>query len=594
MKSINFKDILTKTAVLTTFFICLILPLKFGSLANIPEQPLIYPSNFIEMILLVWPVPYFPFLAAVAFLLSLSVSFTSAGTARKVFFISIAALAFTSLFGFLRASVYDYALIQTSHIFSLSLFGFAAGIILSSRNEYKQAFQAAIFAGAICSLISGYYQYFAGFEEVRQFAAQQELYSGAKFVSGNFATRLYESRVSASFTLCNNFAGYLVLVFPLCLWLVWDFCKRVDPPKLARMIFIPLVSIAFLFILYQTGSRAAMLSLIAGSGISFLILPFNRKLRLLALSGSVATIIAGALAVYLSHRGFLSMSVRIDYFEAAIKMFLANPLTGTGWGDFFHEYMKIKHFMTDEAPRTPHNIVLAFASQCGIAGLLAILLFLATPLIAGVSAIHRSFTRDGKVDFLKTSLLVGLIGWTLHSLSDVNLQVPASVCIFIMMSFILFDIPETKAPERNFRIILTAVGIAMLIYSLFAGMKVLSRELAFYELQNLCDPRFKTREDFARLSEEEVLRVLKNAVTVAPESPFPWATAADFMMSKGKFSSAEDFYLEASKRSPERPSFYFSLYRVQKLEGKYQDAAENLKKAIELFPNNPKYKNLQE
>ena len=64
------------------------------------------------------------------------------------------------------------------------------------------------------------------------------------------------------------------------------------------------------------------------------------------------------------------MEVRADYIARASEMMLANPLCGTGWGDFFHDYTKIKKIDSAEAPHTPHNFLLALGSQCGFPGFL--------------------------------------------------------------------------------------------------------------------------------------------------------------------------------------------------------------------------------
>ena len=131
--------------------------------------------------------------------------------------------------------------------------------------------------------------------------------------------------------------------------------------------------------------------------------------------------------------------------------------------------------------------------------------------------------------------------------------------------------------------------LPVLSVTLWQGGRLIKTERAFTALNNLCDFRFKTREEAASITPEQVNNALKKCIENSPRSPFPWATAADFMVPHGFTPQAEAYYKEAVKRSPERPSFYYRLYLIQFNQGKFREAETNLKKARELFPKNNKY-----
>src|SRR3546814_17634841 len=62
--------------------------------------------------------------------------------------------------------------------------------------------------------------------------------------------------------LPNNLAAHLVLVLPPALYLVWDWAKRVDPPRPSQIILTSLCAIAGIPLLLLPGSRAALVALI--------------------------------------------------------------------------------------------------------------------------------------------------------------------------------------------------------------------------------------------------------------------------------------------------------------------------------------------
>ena len=286
------------------------------------------------------------------------------------------------------------------------------------------------------------------------------------------------------------------------------------------------------------------------------------------------------------------MTVRFDYFRAAWEIFTDNPLTGTGWGDFFHEYMKIKTVISDEAPHDPHNFILAFASQTGVAGLLASAGFLFYPAGALRKKVRAGWS--GLVSFfsLESMAFIGWTAWALHTLSDINFEVPGTVATALLIVFAALapERSEETAKRKPLKYLWLLLCVFIAVSSIYGSWRALKAETAFYELQELCDYRLKTPEEFSKISTDEVNRALYRSVDLIPSSPFPWATAADFMWMKKRPDLTLMYYKEANKRSPERPSFYFRLYLFNRMLGNDDEAARNLQKAKELFPNNPQYK----
>lgn len=603
VKNNKFRELLAKPVRVIEFIsvaLVFILPLKFASLAALPESPLFYPDNPFAWIIISWPTILFYMLAgllllAVTILLP-PVKFRK--TPAMIFAFLWIFLAPVSLIGMINASSYEYVIYQVTHIFGIACFIMTIYRLLENNPSLKNLYIGAAVLGIFFSCFDGVYQLTTGFEETKKYVYEQESASAVKAIEGNLKQRLEENRVFAAFSLCNSFAAHLILMIPLCFWALWRFCGTVDPPKTARMIFIPPFMILMLAMLYFTGSRAAILAFVASIAITFLFAAPNKRVRNYILLSMPFIAAGGLLFIYL-FKGFPSVSVRVDYYYSAFKMFLNHPFIGTGWGDFFHEYMKIKMTpLSDEAPHTPHSIVMSFASQTGIIGLTAALLALFYPAYL----LLKKLTADAKNKnylTLNNAVFMGFFAWALHSLTDINLQVAATVCTAVLL-LILAGLPEQETaaesiPFQNrkssmlFPVFFIVIAISLSIVTIANSDKLIRHELAFYKLQNLCDLKFKTKEDLAKITVADVKEQLKECVEIAPWSAFVWANAADFMMYKNLPYAAEDYYKEASKRSPERPSFYYRLYLIQNYLGKKQEAEINYQKAVELFPNNPKY-----
>ena len=581
------------TLLLTELFIVFILPMKFASISCLPEVAMLYPDTVFEWILISWSPALFPVVSGVLLLITALVLPPPEFHHKNAVVIVLiwAALAFSSFIGIINASCYDYAIYEIVHLFGIAAFLLSAFVLLDRYPDFKYLFVIAIIAGTLCSCFEGIYQLTAGFEETKRFAYQQEISSGIKFVTGNFQSRLYERRVFAGFSLCNSFAAHIILTLPLCIWGIWKFAGNVEPPRLSKAVFTPPVLILLLIMLYFTGSRAAVLSLFLVIFLLFIIMPMPKKLRIGIIAVIPLLVCAGLAAVYFG-RGISSMSVRLDYSLAAIKMFLQHPFAGTGWGDFFHDYMRIKLTPTDEAPHDTHNMILTFASQVGFAGLLLSAAALLFPIWLGLK---KTIARIREKDYLSldTAIFAGWTAWALHSLSDINIQIPATVATALVMLMIMTVGDTRQQTSTEFKKIRLAswyiLILSTLLVTLWQGGRLIKTEHAFSALNNLCDFRFKTKEEAVTITPEQVNSALKKCTDLSPYSPFPWATAADFMISHGLPFQAEAYYKEAVKRSPERPSFYYRLYLIQFNQGNFKDAGENLKKARERFPLNKKY-----
>jgi len=618
-------------------FIIFLLPLKFGGIVGVPEV-IFFPDSLITWFIFTWPVLMFPAISALLLLLAAVLASGPRLNFRLAISLIWVFLALASLIGYVNASTKDFPILEIAHLLGIASFCLAVYFLVESRPDMKDLLINAIVLSAVFSAFMGLQQLLWGFRETLDYVYQQELKTGLK-TTANLQNRLGQTRVYSPFTICNSLAAHLVLTIPLCILMIWKsatvlksviamsvtivflslagYCGQLGfvllatawaaavlvtlfkfPEKHTRRISFALCLLcaALMFtILYFTGSRGAVLAFGLAIAVSAAIFPFNLKIRIACAISVIAATSAGLYFIN-AGRHLDSMRVRLDYFSVALKIFKENILLGTGWGDFFHKYTMLKSFPGTEAPHTSHNFILDFASQAGIVGLSASLAAILFPLIL---ILLKTKKKTALPDFaLNFALILGWTAWTLHSLSDINIQVPGTVATALLMIMLLkpddtdSTIDLSPARRRMFSIVLKTAACLLAASTLCISAKRLSGEFYMWELIQLCEPSISTQGSHEPATQSQIETALKNAVGEIPYSPFPWATAGNYTQASRNWTMTEIFYANALALSPERSSFYHHLATAQIMQGKKQEALENMRKACILFPNSAEYKDL--
>ena len=575
--------------------ITLLLPLKFGTLAGLPEVSGYYPADAFSWMIITWPAISFPMVSGGMLLLALAVFPVRFQDSRVAFNVTALWLlvAFVSILGSVNAGTMDYVIVYVVHIFGFAAFGAAVWLMLSTLPEFKKVVFWSIFIGAVLTALSGIEQMFSGFEETRKFVENQEQQYGNS-VSGDLKSRIWDSRVFSTFASSSSLAGYMLMVMPLCFFLCWRLCGRIEPSKISRSVFMPLLALLMGTVFAATSSRGAFFSLVMACVIFIMIFPVRKNIRIAVFVLVPLVIIVGSLYIAYAGSGFHSMLVRFDYVYTSFLMFLSHPWAGTGWGDFFHDHMRLKLTVSKEAAHTAHNILMDFLGQTGIAGFVACLAAIVYPVVKIAGKIYDT-ARNSLYASLDSYVIFGLIAYFVHSLIDVNLQIPASMATaIVLMVAVMSPDEKVKAPKKPAAALAVnlSAAVVMLVAGLTAacgGFHLLKADYAFSRLSDLCSPQGKSREEYFSVTPEQVKRELVNCIEVRPYSPFPWAAAADFMLARGYPDTAEDFYNKSRERSPERSFIYYRLYMLQRAQGRDAEAQHNLEIARKLFPNNSDY-----
>ena len=282
-------------------------------------------------------------------------------------------------------------------------------------------------------------------------------------------------------------------------------------------------------------------------------------------------------------RGALSMYVRFDYVQAAARMMLKHPLTGTGWGDFLHDYSIFRLWRDKEAPHSPHNMLMLFGSQCGVAGFLAAFAVLAYPVVEACRQIRRTDWRDLKDVFALVPAFSCLV-LSAGTLLDIGFETTAYSGVLIAFSLLVLlrDMPPSLRPwlQPGWRkrpddvkaleapSLLTTFALPALFFMFVAfgtAAEFFRAERAYSALLGELNPEysFEHQNDPGYIPPlDRVRTLLREAVKVAPESPFPWNAAADYMFATGETKKAMTAIDQVIELDPLQSAHYVKRARM--------------------------------
>jgi hypothetical protein len=138
-------------------------------------------------------------------------------------------------------------------------------------------------------------------------------------------------------------------------------------------------------------------------------------------------------------KGATSVSARFDYWHAALQTVRSHPVFGTGPGTFAIPYEDLRP-PSAEPTRLVHNDYLEQASDSGLPAFAFYALFIVGTIISSFPA---------RQDWLAFSLWLGILGWSLQSLMEFGLYIPALAWpAFAFMGWLLAVRQNTDKTER--------------------------------------------------------------------------------------------------------------------------------------------------
>ena len=437
----------------------------------------------------------------------------------------------------------------------------------------------------------------------------------------------YMARASGFYSCPNHLAGFLEIVLPMALGLIFWSRWRLAGKILAG--FVAVVCVAGLM---MSASRGGYVSAAAGLfAFAMLSLWLARHwlrrdvwwgtiimLVLAAIGGSWVALSAVRSSDMLTHRvqaAGIDVPVRLGLWRAAIKQFQLSPIIGTGSGTYTYYGRQFRDDTVQGDPLFAHNDYLHLLAEYGLIGVAGFALFLAVHLrsswkfladvLAGrtVDAEREEpgFHGDNSVA-LTVGALSGIVAIAFHSISDFNLHIPANTLVMAFLFGSLANpfgvlIPEAKAGLERTRAFLRRVPLALPALGLWLAAAALPR----WPAENFADKAKVLLSDFRSWDDPGIARQAGEFAALAierdPKNPDNYLSLGDSAvalaeMAEGPaardepYRQAIDAYSRGLRVVPQDVHLVMALAGVYDALGRYEEAASMHRRALELDPNN--------
>ncbi len=283
-------------------------------------------------------------------------------------------------------------------------------------------FWLGLLSGFMVVLAVGWEQHFGGLEASRRYFFAY-VYPQMKEVAPEYIKKLTSTRIFGTLFYPNTLAGAVLLFLPAALAAVWQLRELLTAG--ARGFLMSVVGLAGLACLYWSGSKGGWLLMLVVGLAGLLRLRFPRRLKVALVTAILLAGLAGFFWKYAEffQKGATSVSARFDYWRAAAQTCREKPLFGSGPGTFALAYQKVTR-PESEMARLVHNDYLEQGSDSGLLGLASYALFIVGALVLGFPG-QGAAPTSGADNWLAFAVWLGVLGWSLQSLSEFGLYIPA-------------------------------------------------------------------------------------------------------------------------------------------------------------------------
>lgn len=300
--------------------------------------------------------------------------------------------------------------------------------ILTSDKKYLRVFEKATLLLVTYLCINGYFQYFFGFDFVRQFTM-------VSFSEGG--------RVSASFKIYTMFAAFLILVLPYLLFIT---AYRFKDKK--TQLFASFIVGMCIMLLILTRSRGAIVAICMSI---FFILILKKQFKFFF----ITAVLLGISLFFVPKEHLLHLDIegkeqsvveRLHLWDRALDVIKAKPLTGTGINTYNSSHSKYDRSNSWRVrDYYAHNGYLQLAAETGLPSLILFLLFLSGTGLYSYKIYRKSHHRDRHV---LIGLAIGIIAFLILVMGDTVLHSPQPAMFFwlvfgVMLSYVNFYATNT-------------------------------------------------------------------------------------------------------------------------------------------------------
>ncbi|PIY97018.1 MAG: hypothetical protein COY66_01635 [Candidatus Kerfeldbacteria bacterium CG_4_10_14_0_8_um_filter_42_10] len=425
--------------------------------------------------------------------------------------------------------------------------------------------------------------------------------------------------VASFFGWRNIFGGFILLFLPLILTLYLTTTKK------REKYFFGLTTILLTVNLYFTFSQASWLSFLI---VFLVIIWFLRKLPKKQLGIRLAVFFFIVILIVISfpklHTIFVPISTeaslkeasavqtlgiqnRLDYWKTSLEISKHYPWLGVGLGNFETLYTHFQQNIWSWSV-SPHNFVLLLLAEVGLLGTIPFLFFLFILFKNGLAVINKAIKIDDRLVFpIAIGLTGSLTASFLHSLFDLDWEVPALLLVFFIEAGLLFALkkiitesaqdPTSESFDQNKKVSKIQPIFGLIIFGLLGYVIVVSALTDLWYEQAK-----KLQEDLP--FKEEGLIIIKNAVKLDPWNADLYRSLSDSYQLKildHQGEREENQYLSVKyaqkaaaldSQNSERHQFlgYTLNFVSSGSDQEIESAEKELRTAIEYNPdNNPYY-----
>ncbi len=278
---------------------------------------------------------------------------------------------------------------------------------------------------------------------------------------------------------------------------------------------------------------------------------------------------------------YQSFHQRLLIWRCGLDMFIENPITGKGWGNFelfypFYQgwYMRINPVLKNlrTHANNAHNELIEIISQTGIAGLGIVMLF----LISLIVHIKKNLSESNIIILIISTSIAGMIIDNIFNVS-IHFAMPG-LLFFSLLGSLSWHLSYPKHFKfEKIRYFFPLVMVLMFFY-IFNWIKYFEREIWYFM-------GFKEMRKANYLSAKFYL---EKAFSAHPYEVNMNYELANCYVKNGELKKALDTYYYSIKSNAGYDEIYFNMAIVERNLGLLDDALKHFRTSIWINPDNEK------
>ena len=399
---------------------------------------------------------------------------------------------------------------------------------------------------------------------------------------------LYE--LNSLFGHKNLFSSIMFLCLPFLIYLI------INTQNVIKYLYI-LLTIMLVALLVFIQTKAVLLALLLGSGISILVVfnGLNLSSKIKYSSFAILVFILGIAGILLKNKLTLlsnndTIVERTLLWQNTWQMIKENPLTGVGagnWQLFFpkyglHHFMQTNYLISDGYTtfQRPHNDFLWIWSELGIMGLLVYISIFSLAIYYAVKNIKAAINTQNKI--IEAGFLMAIIGYAFIALVDFPLERSEHQFFTITLLSIIYSkhFKDKATTALNSKIVFTAI----IIISIFNLNVFFNRVNAETHAHNMLVAHNKTNWN---LMLKEAQKAQNNFYSIDNFSiPLPWYAGVAYS-ALGNHIEAKKAFEKAYQINPYQIHVLNNIASTNEMEGNHDLALQYYNEALAISPFQP-------